>query len=337
MVTAAVGALLAGAPAMAQDAGELAGAPGYRNEAARSEQALDAARSEQAAREQAAKESAARAQILGDLSFRGQPVETNAARSPQDEAFYRGEGYRGDLSGIVGLRVDAAKDTLRRRGYSPARSINANGRQYDLWSSGRACVGFASYNGRVTDLRDFREAECGFDGGYDGGWGNGGWGGGGRFDVRDLEGLRVDTAKDVLRREGFRAERSIRYNGRQYDLWSNGRDRRDACVGFASYNGRVNDARTFRDAECGGFGGGGPGGPGGGWGRFEPRDLEGLGVERAQEALRWEGFRPARSIRISGRQYDLWYSRDNRNACVGFTSYYGRVTQARRFDERDCY
>jgi hypothetical protein len=288
----AAAALLAGAPAMAQ-APELAGAPG------------------------------------AERLFSGQ------VQAPQVEVQVQEFRQAGDVRGridvsLVGLRVEAAQDALRSRGFSHTRSISDGGRQYDLWASGRDCVGFTSYNGRVTDVRDFRNAECGSDGGWGGGQG-GGWGGGGRFDLRDLEGLRVNSAKDVLRSEGFRHERNVRIDGRQYDLWSSGR----RCVGFASYNGRVSDARNFRD-ECGRTGGPGNGGGWGG-GRFNPRELEGLDVRRAQEALRWDGFVHARNVRIDGRQYDLWYSREQRNGCVGFASYNGRVTDARAFNERDCY
>jgi hypothetical protein len=251
----------------------------------------------------------------------------------QREQDFRGRpGATFDLLSINNARVSTAQQTLGAQGYFKARNIQMNGRQYDLWyNSGfrNSCVGFTSMNGWVRDARDFRDTECGFGGPGSGGPG---WGGGrGGFDTRDLEGLRVDSAKGVLRDHGFNYVRATRVDGRQYDLWYDRSDR-NACVGFTSYNGRVTDARTFRDAECGGVGGGG------GWGgRFDLRDLEGLGVDSAKDVLRREGYGHSRNIRIDGRQYDLWYNRGNRNACVGFTSYNGRVTDARPFGDRECY
>jgi hypothetical protein len=258
------------------------------------------------------------------------------AQNPERGGF-RGPGASFDLGSINNARVSTAQQTLGAQGFFKARSMQVNGRQYDLWyNSGfrNSCVGFTSMNGWVRDARDFRDAECGMDGGPGGGgpgWGGGPGGGG--FNTRSLEGLRVDSAKAMLRDRGFSAARSIRVDGRQYDLWWSGR----TCVGFASYNGRVTDARNFRDGECGGVGGGGPGWGGGGpGGRFDARDLEGLGVDSAKDMLRRQDFSFARSARFDGRQYDLWYSREYRNGCVGFTSYNGRVTSARSFDEREC-
>jgi hypothetical protein len=153
----------------------------------------------------------------------------------------RDGGWNGgnfNMGGLQGLRVDSAKDQLRRSGFDYARAVRENGRQYDLWSNDRTCVGFTSYNGRVTDVRGFRDAECGDI-----------TGGRGRINVRELEGLRVDAAKDALRRADFSYSRGIRISGKQYDLWS-GYGRRSECIGFASYNGRVTDARTFGDREC---------------------------------------------------------------------------------------
>lgn len=154
-------------------------------------------------------------------------------------------------------------------------------------------------------------------------WGGPGWGGG-DFNTRGLEGVRVDSAKDQLRRSGFNYTRAIRENGKQYDLWSNGR----SCVGFSSYNGRVSDVRGFRDAECGDITGG--------RGRINVRELQGLGVDAAKNALRRADFSYSRSIRVSGRQYDLWSGYGRRSECVGFTSYNGRVTDARTFSDREC-
>jgi hypothetical protein len=144
---------------------------------------------------------------------------------------------RGGMRNLEGLRVDSAKDALRRAGFSYSRAIRENGQHYDLWSNGRACVGFTSYNGRVTASHEFRDAECGDITR------------GRRIQARELEGLRVDAAKDALRRAGLSYSHAIRIGGRQYDLWSS-YGRRDTCVGFASYNGRVTEARQFAEREC---------------------------------------------------------------------------------------
>jgi len=172
------------------------------------------------------------------------------------------------------------------------------------------------YDDRDRDDRDFRDRDGRDD--RDGGWGQGGSG------MRGLEGLRVDSAKNALRRAGFSYYRAVRENGRQYDLWWNGR----ACVGFTSYNGRVTDVRDFRDAECGDINGRGR--------RIEARELEGLRVDAAKDALRRAGYSYSRSIRIDRRQYDMWSSYGRGDTCVGFTSYNGRVTDARRFSDREC-
>jgi hypothetical protein len=261
-----------------------------------------------------------------------------SAQAQQPGELAGGPGFRGQAQGaaggqfdnnsIMGGGVGYAKDTLGRNGFVHARNMSVGGKQYDLWWSGRRCVGFTSYNGRVTDVRNFKDEECGYYGGGNGpGWGGGGGrpGGGGGFGPRDLEGLRVDNAKNLLRDRGFRYERNIREDGKQYDLWSNNR----TCVGFASYRGSVTDARTFRDSECYGGGGGG--------GRFDPRRLEGVSVDAAKNVLRQESYYYVRAIRIDGRQYDLWGSDERRRGCVGFTSYNGRVTDSRSFDERECW
>jgi hypothetical protein len=163
-------------------------------------------------------------------------------RDDRDGRDGRNGGWNGgnfNMGGLQGLRVDSAKDQLRRSGYDYSRAIRDNGKQYDLWSNGRSCVGFTSYNGRVTDARGFRDAECG---NITNGWG--------RINVRELQGLRVDGAKDALRRAGFSYSRAIRINRQQYDLWSSYNGRRNECVGFTSYNGRVTDARNFSDRDC---------------------------------------------------------------------------------------
>ena len=272
---------------------------------------------------------AASAAVLAGAPAMAQGQERGGFRPPGGSS-----GASFDLGSINNARVGTAQQTLGAQGFFKARSMEMNGRQYDLWyNSGfrNSCVGFTSQNGWVRDARDFRDAECGFgnDGGGRPGGGGPSWGPGGGINMRDLEGLRVDSAKATLRDRGFSFARSSRIDGRQYDLWSNNR----TCVGFTSYNGRVTDARSLRDAECGG----GNGGPGWGGGRFDVRELEGLGVNSAKDMLRREDFDFARSLRFDGRQYDLWYSEGRRNACVGFTSYNGRVTSARTFSDRDCY
>lgn len=227
---------------------------------------------------------------------------------------------------LEGLRVDNAKSQLANAGYTKARNINVGGRQYDLWSNARAhesCVGFTSYNGTVTDVRAFSNAECGI---VSGGWGPGG------FNPSGLHGLRVDDGKRNLRDFGYTQARNVRIEGQQWDLWRNERGR--ACVGFTSYNGRITAARDFRRGECdGGWNNGG--GWGGGW--LRPEDLRGLSVDQAKRELSNSGFDHERNIRISGKQWDLW--RDDRGRdgrCVGITSYNGRVTDVRNFSERDC-
>jgi hypothetical protein len=225
-----------------------------------------------------------------------------------------GGGYQG------GQSVDQMKRELANEGYRPYRGINYGGQRYDLWSNTRAresCVGFSSYNGRVTDVRGFADSECGLVSG-----------GRGRIDEDDLPGLWVDDAKRNLREYGYTNIRNVRIDGQQWDLWlsSRGRD----CIGFTSYRSRVTDARSFRGRECEGYGI-----PGGG--RIDVRDLQGLSVDQAKRALANSGFRGAGSFRDHGQQWDLFYTSSGRKGrCVGFTSYNGRVTEADEFDPRDC-
>ncbi len=225
---------------------------------------------------------------------------------------------------LEGLRVDDAKNALRTNGYAPVRSIRFAGSQYDLWANSRArdaCIGFTSYRGVVTDARDFDNSECGVTSGR--------W-----FDPDDLHGMRVDDAKRNLRENGYTFSRSIREDGGQWDLWYGSRGRGGDCVGFTSYNSRVTAVRHFRGGACNRDWGGGYGG---GW-SLDPDRLRGLGVDAAKHELSDAGYRMARSIRIRGDQWDLWYDDRGRDGrCVGFTSYRGRVTDARRFPERDCY
>ena len=65
-------------------------------------------------------------------------------------------------------------------------------------------------------------------------------------------------------------------------------------------------------------------------------NLRGLSVNAAKSQLANSGFSPARSMKINGQQYDLWSNSRSRQGCVGFTSYYGAVTDVRSFDDRDC-
>lgn len=234
-----------------------------------------------------------------------------------------GGGY-GSVN-LSGLSVDQAKRELSNAGYTKARNINYAGKQYDLWSNPRgrdSCIGFTSYNGRVTDTRGFNDAECGYT--------DGGWGGG--YNPRDLNGLRVDDGKRALRNAGYSHDRNIRINGQQWDLWRSDRGR--GCIGFTSYNGRITDTRDFRRSECDGDWNNG-GGWGGGW--LRPEDLRGLSVDQAKRELSNSGFDHERNIRVGGKQWDLWYDDRGRDGrCIGFTSYNGRVTDARNFPERDC-
>lgn len=251
-------------------------------------------------------------------------VATPAMAQPNGDYRYQGGGYSGGGGlQLQGLRVDSAKSQLSSAGYRAARSIRYDGRQYDLWSNSRsrnACVGFTSYNGTITDVRSFSDAECGVV--SSGGWGRG-------IDARDLQGLRVDDAKRSLRDNGYSNTRNVRLNGKQWDLWLDARGR--DCLGFTSYNGVINAAQSFRGNECDGNGV-----PGDGY-RIDARDLRGLSVDQAKRSLSDAGFRGARSIRINGQQWDLWYdSNGRRSRCVGFTSYNSRVTDADDFSDRDC-
>lgn len=249
----------------------------------------------------------------------------SATAQPYGDYRYQDGAYGGGYGGLQlqGLGVNSAKAQLSNAGYRAARSVRFDGRQYDLWSNSRtrdACVGFTSYNGRVTDVRSFSDSECGVV--SSGGWGRG-------IDASDLHGLRVDDAKRGLRDNGYTNTRNVRLNGKQWDLWLDGRGR--DCIGFTSYNGIVSAAQSFRGNECDGNGGLG-------WGyRIDARDLRGLSVDQAKRSLANAGFRGARSINNRGQQWDLWYDSNGRGGrCIGFTSYNGRVTDADNFSPRDC-
>lgn len=254
-------------------------------------------------------------------------VATTAPAFAQPGDYRRGGGgYDYDLGRLQGERVDFAKTQLASAGYDKSRNIKYGGKQYDLWSNARArnaCVGFTSYNGRVTDARTFADSECGV---VSGGWGPGG------FDASKLQGLRVDDAKRNLNSFGYSNTRNMKIDGQQWDLWQSSRGR--DCVGFTSYNGRVTGTRDFRRGEC--DGNGNSGGWGGGYLRID--SLRGLSVDSAKRELSNAGFDKARNVRIDGQQWDLWRDNNGRNGrCVGFTSYNGRVTDADSFAERDCY
>jgi hypothetical protein len=252
-------------------------------------------------------------------------VAMPAIAQPYGDARHQG-GWGQGSGNLEGLRVDDAKNSLRASGYSHARNINVGGRQYDLWSNTRsrdACVGFTSYNGRVSDVRAFDDAECGVAGG--------GWG---RFDASDLRGMRVDDAKRNLRDHGYDHARNVRIDNQQWDLWESARGRGE-CVGFTSYNGKITGVRDFRRGECDSdWNAGNPGG--GAW--ISPDRLRGLSVDAAKRELSDAGLRKARNINLGGKQWDLWYDDRGRDGrCIGFTSYNSRVTDARNFSDRDCY
>ncbi|HVY87307.1 MAG TPA: hypothetical protein VG942_00460 [Hyphomonadaceae bacterium] len=86
----------------------------------------------------------------------------------------------------------------------------------------------------------------------------------------------------------------------------------------------------------GGFGNGGFNNDGYGSGRFDPNALKGLTVDSAKDRLRSGGFASARNIRNNNQQWDLWQKVGRDDQCIGFTSYRGRVSDADRFQIREC-
>lgn len=64
--------------------------------------------------------------------------------------------------------------------------------------------------------------------------------------------------------------------------------------------------------------------------------LEGLSVDQAKTELIRDGYTKSKNIRVNGRQFDLWSNARARDACVGFTSLNGRVTETRSFDDAEC-
>lgn len=66
------------------------------------------------------------------------------------------------------------------------------------------------------------------------------------------------------------------------------------------------------------------------------RGLEGLRVDAAKAQLSSAGYSKARNIKVGGRQFDLWSNPRARDACVGFTSISGTVTEVRSFDDAEC-
>jgi hypothetical protein len=242
---------------------------------------------------------------------------------------------------LRGVSVNEGKERLRQAGYAPARNINRNGQQWDLWQRfGRndGCVGFTSYRGTITDTNRFDVRECGGDvadngpGRGDGpGRGNGGWGGPGRdgFDLRQLQGLYVNDGKERLRTGGFSFSRTLRRGSQQWDLWQSYGGRGE-CVGFTSYRGQISATDRFDIRDCGG-----DDTPSGGGRGFEQRSLMGLSVNDAKYRLEQGGFEHSHNIRRGAQQWDLWRQRGRGGQCVGFTSYRGTVSATDTFP-RDC-
>jgi hypothetical protein len=235
----------------------------------------------------------------------------------------RNDGYREDGRGgrtgahsfdigyIDGLRVNHAQAHLKVNGFAKARSIGLGGRQWDLWFNREfreACAGFTSFNGVVSDVRFFSEADCGV----------GATPAAGRvLRPAELEGLRVEEAQRRLRLSDYTHARNFSQNGRQWDLWRNPRSR-TSCVGFTSYNGQVTRADGFSDRECEAYSddrpgwshGGGQGAPASrrpdpaerrrGPGRVEPRRLCAGPLDRHRRAPVGPLAQRARPQRLRG-------------------------------------
>jgi hypothetical protein len=181
----------------------------------------------------------ARESCIGFTSFKGRVTETRSFDNTECGVV----SGRFNPEDLRGLRVDDAKWNLRNQGFDHQRNIRIDGQQWDLWRGGGRgrgeCIGFTSYNGRVTGVRDFRDC----DGDWDGGWN-------GRLRLDDLPGMSVDSAKRELSDAGFRKARNINVRGKQWDLWYDDGGRGTRCVGFTSYNGRVTDADEFSERDC---------------------------------------------------------------------------------------
>lgn len=242
------------------------------------------------------------------------------------------------------MGVKTAQQTLANNNYNKVRSINYQGKQWDLYESRGTCIGFASLYGNVSDTRTFEARDCGNDNNNFGNNGNGFGNGRGRFDTDQLRNQRVNTVQDRLRSSGFQKVRTTTIDGKQWDLWYND-NYREGCVGFTSYNGTVTATDTFSNSRCGdddrgGFGNNGFGNGGFGNNRptrtFDLNAFSNMSVNQAQSALGRNGYGKTKSIKLNNQQWDLYLNDDYKNSCVGFTSYNGQVTQTRNFDDRDC-
>lgn len=246
-----------------------------------------------------------------------------------------------DLATLKNQRVNAAQSVLGQNGYSKVGSTQVNGQQWDLYRASGfrgQCVGFTSLYGTVTDARGFGDRDCDNGNNNSGGGGGGGRPGGNwrDFDLRQLEGQRVDSAQNRLRQAGYVQVRNSTIDGRRWDLWQND-NYRNSCVGFASFNGQVSETDEFSVSRCGGTGQGNSG-PGSGQARpdYNTGQLRDTSVGNAQQRLTRDGYQQARQVTIDGSRWDLWYNDRYRNACVGFNSLYGEVSAVRNFDGDLC-
>lgn len=236
------------------------------------------------------------------------------------------------------MRVPNAQIALQQAGYSKARSVNLSGKQWDLYQSGGACVGFTSMYGTVSEARGFQTTDCNpappprppsSGGGNNSGRPD--------LDLATLKNQRVNSAQSTLGANGYAKVRSMDVNGQQWDLWrATGFNRR--CVGFTSMYGTVTDARQFQERDCndGGGGNNNPGRPGNNWRDFDLASLQGLRVDNAQNRLRQAGYVLVRNSTIDGRRWDLWQNDNYRNSCIGFSSFNGTVEETDSFSVSRC-